>query len=403
MFVRANSSVQGARGTVRVRMRAHARRTHTPRFQCGRGRRAEDRANRTSSPRGGRGDLRLPAAPPRAPASGAPVPSRPCVCAELLPGRMFALLNAAFCSPIGVEGELTDQKVGPLGAPAGCVTKFTKHSSEVRSSVARCRPQMRVPLAGALRRPCGHGRQDGRLSSASGLRPQQCTTTVQHRSTPEWCWSTWRGQQRQQWRNAPTAAPFCFPALARQGWPGPPTASMDGGGVDFAPPWAESLRRCSARGVTRLHGAAQVNSILSTETSMESGISGYGIPAPLPAVSTRPPPAHPQAHSPARSPQPRAARPHSQPLPVLSVSLGALCAAFAFLNSRALLLRKARARGLETECKLRRCPGGYAGTTGKSMVVQFGDTLMGLAGSVHPKPKTPAFMLFRTRQDQFNS
>jgi len=24
-------------------------------------------------------------------------------------------------------------------------------------------------------------------------------------------------------------------------------------------------------------------------------------------------------------------------------------------------------------------------------------------GSVHPKPKTPAFMLFRTRQDQFNS
>jgi hypothetical protein len=152
------------------------------------------------------------------------------LCAELLPGRMFALLNAAFCSPIGAEGEFTDQKVGPLGAPAGCVTKFTKHSSEVRSSVARCRPQMRVPLAGALRRPCGHGRQDGRLSSASGLRPQQCTTTVQHRSTPEWCWSTWRGQQRQQWRNAPTAAPFCFPALARQGWPGPPTASMDGGG-----------------------------------------------------------------------------------------------------------------------------------------------------------------------------
>ena len=31
-------------------------------------------------------------------------------------------------------------------------------------------------------------------------------------------------------------------------------------------------------------------------------------------------------------------------------------------------MRKARARGRETECKLRRCPGGYTGTTGKSMV-----------------------------------
>ena len=166
--------------------------------------------------------------------------------------------------------------------------------------------------------------------------------------------------------------------------------------VDSRPPWEESRGRCCEQGVTRLHGVAQVNSILSTETSMESQISGYGISAPRPVVSIRP-----------QAPPPRAQARSRQ----LSVRTSNRFLRFPFRSGLRFAitisqtLRKARARGLETECKLHSCLGLCGGTADnlKGMIVQFADTLMGLAGSLHPPAKVPAFMQFRTRTDQFNN